>query len=125
MVGWGHPDLMPALAARPMPMWVFAGGRDSTVPVQFFFAGLNRLEELGHEDVRFTVHEDRGHDVWRRIYAGQDLYDWLLSHRLPEAEPQPGTATGGEPPAVESRLEIVDVATGPVVPRTKPNPRRQ
>ncbi len=85
VVGWGHPDLMPALAGRRMPVWVFAGGRDSAVPVKYFYAGLNRLEELGHDDVRFTVHEDRGHDVWRRIYAGRDLYDWLLSHRLPDA----------------------------------------
>ena len=82
VVGWGHPDLMPALAARKMPLWVFAGGRDSSVAVKYFFAGLNKLEQLGHDDVRFTVHEDRGHDVWKRVYGGQDLYDWLLSHRL-------------------------------------------
>ncbi len=80
VVGWGHPDLMPPLAARRMPLWVFAGGRDSGVPVKYFFAGLNALEQLGHEDVRFTVHQDRGHDVWKRVYAGQDLYRWLLSH---------------------------------------------
>ncbi len=92
VVGWGHPDLMPALAARQMPLWVFGGGRDQTVLVKYFFTGLNKLEELGHEDVRFTVHEDRGHDVWRRIYAGRDLYDWLLSHRLGERAGAGGNA---------------------------------
>lgn len=84
VVGWGHPDLMPPLATRKMPIWVFAGGRDGVVRVRHFYPGLNQLEALGHDDVRFTVHEDRGHDVWRRIYAGQDLYDWLLSHRQEE-----------------------------------------
>ncbi len=84
VAGWGHPELMPALAARRMPVWVFAGGRDPVVQVKHFFPGLKKLERLGHEDVRFTVHEDRGHDVWRRVYAGRDLYDWLLSHRLEE-----------------------------------------
>lgn len=82
VVGWGHPELMPPLAERQMPIWVFAGGRDTAVPVKYFYAGLNELERLGHDSVRFTVHEDRGHDVWKRVYGGQDLYDWLLSHRL-------------------------------------------
>lgn len=80
VAGWGHPELMAALAERRMPVWAFAGGRDTTVPVRWFYAGLNELERLGH-GARFTVHEDRGHDVWRRVYAGRDLYDWLLSQR--------------------------------------------
>ncbi|MBT8478659.1 MAG: prolyl oligopeptidase family serine peptidase [Gemmatimonadetes bacterium] len=78
VVGWGHPQLMPPLADPPMPMWVFAGGRDGAVLTKHFFAGLNELERLGHPDVRFTIHEDMNHDVWERVYGGQDLYDWLL-----------------------------------------------
>jgi len=23
-----------------------------------------------------------GHDAWRRIYAGRDIYDWMLMHKL-------------------------------------------
>jgi predicted peptidase len=84
VVGWGHPELMPPLAERKMPVWVFAGGRDPAVRVKHFFAGLNELERLGHDAVRFTIHEDMGHDAWRRVYGGRDLYDWLLSHRLGE-----------------------------------------
>jgi predicted peptidase len=82
VVGWGHPELMPPLARRKLPVWVFAGGRDPAVRVKHFFAGLNELEKLGHDAVRFTIHEDMGHDAWRRVYGGQDLYDWLLSHRV-------------------------------------------
>lgn len=84
VVGWGHPDLMPPLARRKMPIWAFAGGRDDTVLVKYFYKGLNKLEQLGHKDVRFTIHEDMGHDTWRRVYAGRDLYDWLLEHSLDE-----------------------------------------
>jgi hypothetical protein len=29
--------------------------------------------------VRFTVEEDMNHDVWTRVYAGEDIYRWLLS----------------------------------------------
>ena len=85
IVGWGHPDLMSPLAERRMPIWVFAGGRDTAVPVRFFYAGLNELERLGHRDFRFTIHEDAGHDAWKRVYAGRDLYDWFLSHTLPSS----------------------------------------
>jgi predicted peptidase len=81
VVGWGDPQQMAPLAKRQMPVWAFAGGRDPAVRVRFFFAGLNELERLGHTDVRFTIHEDSGHDVWKRVYGGRDLYDWLLSHR--------------------------------------------
>ena len=85
VVGWGHPDLMPPLAERNMPVWAFAGGRDAAVWPQFFYPGLNALEELQDRggDVRFTIHVDAGHDAWRRVYAGEDLYDWLLQHSLP------------------------------------------
>lgn len=82
VVGWGHPDLMAPLAEHQVPVWAFAGGRDPGVRVKHFYPGLNELEKRGHTDVRFTVHEDRSHDAWRRVYAGHDLYVWLLSHSL-------------------------------------------
>ena len=80
VVGWGHPDLMPPIANAQLPVWAFAGGRDRGVQVKYFFAGLNRLEELGHPDVRFTIHEDMGHDTWRRVYGGEDIYRWFLNY---------------------------------------------
>lgn len=83
VVGWGHPDLMPPIAKAKLPVWLFAGGRDTAVSKPYFYAGINRLEQLSTAEVRFTVHEDMPHDAWRRIYAGDDLYNWLLSHSLP------------------------------------------
>ncbi|MBV6645825.1 MAG: alpha/beta hydrolase [Cyclobacteriaceae bacterium] len=78
IVGYGHPKLMGPIAEHKLPVWAFAGGRDNAVPVQYFYAGMNKLEKLGHPDVRFTVEEDMGHDVWTRVYAGEDIYNWLL-----------------------------------------------
>jgi dienelactone hydrolase len=80
IVGYGHPELMPAIAAAKLPVWCFAGGRDSSVRVKNFYAGLNRLESLGAPELRFTIEEDMGHDTWARVYAGRDVYDWLLAH---------------------------------------------
>jgi predicted peptidase len=84
IVGYAHPDLIPPLASARLPIWCFAGGRDDTVPAKYFYAGFNRLEQLGHHSARLTIEADLGHDVWARVYAGRDLYDWLLSHRRSE-----------------------------------------
>lgn len=81
VVGWGHPSYIAPIAKHQIPVWQFAGGRDQTVPIQYFYPGLNRLEQLGHTHVRFTTHEDMGHDAWRRVYSSDDFYQWLLSHR--------------------------------------------
>ncbi len=84
IAGWGHPSLLEPVANHEIPVWVFAGGRDQVVPLKHFYPGLNKLAELGHSKVRFTVHEDMGHDVWKRVYAGSDMYNWLLTHQLSE-----------------------------------------
>ncbi|MEO9965925.1 MAG: prolyl oligopeptidase family serine peptidase [Reichenbachiella sp.] len=77
VVGWGHTDLMKSLAESKMPIWCFAGGRDQAVPVKYFYPGLNELERLGHK-VRFTIESDMGHDTWKRVYEGEDIYNWFL-----------------------------------------------
>jgi len=84
IVGWGHPDLMEPIAKHQIPVWAFCGGRDEVVPARYFYKGLNKLEALGHEQVRFTIEADMGHDVWRRVYEGKDIYDWFLEHRKRE-----------------------------------------
>lgn len=80
IVGYAHPDLIDPIADAGIPVWCFAGGRDRAVPVERFYAGMNKLERLSSAEVRFTVEEDMNHDVWTRVYAGEDLYRWLLSY---------------------------------------------
>jgi predicted peptidase len=81
VAGWGHPDLMKPIAEHRIPTWAFSGGRDEAIKVKYFYAGINELERLGHT-IRFTNHEDMGHDAWRRVYNSVDLYDWMLSQEL-------------------------------------------
>ena len=80
IVGYAHPDLIDSIAAAGIPVWCHAGGRDRVVPVERFYAGMNKLERLSSAEVRFTVEEDMNHDVWARVYAGEDLYRWFLSY---------------------------------------------
>lgn len=81
VVGYGHPAGVDPIAEHELPVWCFAGGRDRVVEPRYFYPTMNRLEELGHDNIRFTIHEDMGHDTWVRVYKGRDLYDWFLEHR--------------------------------------------
>ena len=54
IVGYGHPDHAAPIASAKLPLWVFAGGRDPVVPLRYFYPVLNKLEALGHPEVRFT-----------------------------------------------------------------------
>ena len=86
IVGYAHPDLVGPIAKHGIPVWCFAGGRDPVVPVEYFYAAMNKLAQLGDGDVRFTVEEDMSHDVWKRVYAGDDIYNWMLSYGVGPAQ---------------------------------------
>jgi predicted peptidase len=30
------------------------------------------------------VHEDMGHDTWKRVYAADDIYSWMLNQKRAE-----------------------------------------
>jgi predicted peptidase len=79
IAGYGYPDQAAPIARAKLPLWAFAGGRDPVVPLRFFYPVLNKLEALGHPEVRFTNHEDLGHPTWVRVYGGNDVYDWMLA----------------------------------------------
>ena len=64
-----------------LPIWIFQGGLGPVVRAEFVLQSAVALEDAGHPDVRFTVHEDRAHDVWTRVYEGWDIYNWFLQHR--------------------------------------------
>lgn len=79
--GPGDPSRVDRIADAKLPVWVFQGGRDTVVRPERVLETVTALEAAGHPDVRFTVHEDLGHNVWTRVYEGWDLYAWFLAHR--------------------------------------------
>ena len=79
--GAANPKTVARIAEAKLPIWIFAGGRDRVVRPEWVLRSAVQLEEAGHPDVRFTVHEDQGHSVWNRVYEGWDLYNWFLQHR--------------------------------------------
>ena len=80
VVGFPSVEQAEAVAKAGIPVWVFSGGRDPAVETKYFFAGMNRMDELG-ANIRFTTEQDMFHDVWNRVYAGDDVYNWLLQYK--------------------------------------------
>jgi len=76
--GAGDPSTVAQIG--DLPVWLFQGGRDPLVRPEWTLATAEALDRAGG-NVRVTVHEDLGHDCWARVYGGQDVYDWLLSHK--------------------------------------------
>jgi predicted peptidase len=81
VVATGRPETARTLAEARLPIWMFGGGKDTIVKPHWLYTMARALEEAGHPVLRFTVHEDMDHDAWKRVYGGQDLYDWFLGYR--------------------------------------------
>jgi len=65
---------------RHLPIWVFHGAKDDTVPLSESQEMVDLLKKCG-ADVRFTVYPDAMHDSWTVTYDNPELYEWFLSHR--------------------------------------------
>ena len=64
------------------PIWAFHGTADGAVKYEYSRNLVDKVRELGNDDVRFTTYPGAGHDVWTRTYANPELYNWLLSKKL-------------------------------------------
>jgi predicted peptidase len=79
--GAGSTQQAKSIAEARLPVWIFQGGRDPTVKAEYVLQTARGLEAAGHPEVRMTVHEDLSHNVWTRVYEGDDLYNWFLRQR--------------------------------------------
>jgi len=63
-----------------LPIWVFHGAKDSTVPVRRSREMVEAIRaEGGH--VNYTEFPEAGHDCWTETYDNPDLYKWLLAQK--------------------------------------------
>jgi len=72
----------PALAGRltDVPLWVFHGDEDTTVPTSRSRAMVQAIGMAGGEPV-YTELAGVGHDAWTPAFARDDLLDWLFAQR--------------------------------------------
>jgi predicted peptidase len=79
MCGGGDPQRVRAI--KSLPVWVFHGEKDPTVPIQRSQDMVDALKKAGNEQVKFTRYPEAGHDCWTASYANPELYSWFLEHK--------------------------------------------
>ncbi len=65
---------------KDMPVWVFHGAKDQTVPIEESERMVKALKKRGN-DVLFTVYPDANHDSWTETYDNPKLFEWFLQHK--------------------------------------------
>jgi predicted peptidase len=65
---------------KNMPIWVFHGTEDNSIPFEESELMVSKLLQMGY-DVKFTAYEGVGHDSWIQAYSTEELYLWLSSQR--------------------------------------------
>lgn len=68
-----------------LPVWVFHGAKDQSVPLERSQQMVDALERNGG-NVKLTIYPDAGHDSWTQTYDDPEFYKWLLSQRRKQAE---------------------------------------
>jgi predicted peptidase len=72
----------PADVARikNLPVWVFHGQDDPTVPVAEANRMIDALKKVGGH-VRATIYPNTSHNAWTPAYRTAELYEWFLRQR--------------------------------------------
>ena len=69
---------IPAIAQ--VPLWVFQGDADQSVPVDMVRDMMRQLKKA-HANLRYTEYHKSDHEVWNRAFAEPDLISWLSSQK--------------------------------------------
>lgn len=76
---------LPALVRRlaKMPIWIFHGEMDTSVPVSYSREPAAALKAES-ADVRYTEYLGLGHNSWDATYASDEFLRWLFAQRRPK-----------------------------------------
>jgi pimeloyl-ACP methyl ester carboxylesterase len=86
----GYGDVNDAQRLKNLPMWVFHGEADPTVPIQPDRECVQAIRAIGGRVV-FTTYPGVGHNSWTQTYANPKLYEWLLEQRRGAPAQPPAT----------------------------------
>ncbi len=62
-----------------LPIWIFHGEKDDTVPVELSIEAYEELKSLDG-NVKLTLYPEAKHDSWTETFENDSIYSWLLSH---------------------------------------------
>jgi predicted peptidase len=84
-------------AIAQIPLWVFQGDEDMSVPVDMVRDMMKQLKKL-HANLRYTEYHKMDHEVWTKAFAEPDLLPWLSSQKRNQAA-QGQLGSGAAPPS--------------------------
>jgi predicted peptidase len=73
-------DPKQAAKLKDLPVWVFHGAKDKSVPLSRSEEMVNALKDAGG-NVKLKIYPDAGHDSWTETYNNPELYSWLLEQK--------------------------------------------
>ena len=66
---------------KDLPIWIFHGGADPTVPVMLSRRMYAALKEAGNDDVFYKEYPNVDHNCWDRTYQNPESWKWLFSQK--------------------------------------------
>lgn len=77
----GGGDPAQAFKFRHTPVWCFHGEKDNVVPISQSHLMVNAVEKY-NPGIKFTIYPEATHDSWSATYENDEVYNWLLQHKL-------------------------------------------
>ncbi len=65
---------------KNMPIWVFHGEQDQSIPISESTEMVDKLKEMGY-NVKYTMYKDVGHNAWEKAYITPGLYEWFAAQK--------------------------------------------
>jgi len=65
---------------KDLPIWVFHGDQDKSIPISESVNMVDKLKAMGY-NVKFTIYEGVGHNSWENAYTNEELYSWFVKQR--------------------------------------------
>jgi len=65
---------------KNMPIWVFHGTDDRSIPISESEEMVKKLKSMGY-NVQFTKYEGVGHNSWEKAYTTDELYQWFIKQK--------------------------------------------
>lgn len=76
------PKLTDVKPTRKLPIWLFHGVHDKTIPVCGSVGLVQALRADKHRQAQTKLTKfDAKHSIWKKAYGRKDLYRWLLQHQ--------------------------------------------
>lgn len=66
---------------KDMPIWVFHGEEDKSIPIAESETMVDKLKQMGY-DVQFTRYPGVGHNSWVKAYNTDELYEWFVEQEI-------------------------------------------